>query len=120
MATSELTAVSLDALPARDLDRRELQELVAAVAADPDAWAHHVGFGDDERVYVSLHRDVVRGRAAADRVGAAVIPGRPGVTAVRGALQPAQNARNDPEAHQPCEPGPPLNGPMTRPVIQPP
>ena len=57
MATSELTAISLDALPARDLDRRELQELVTAVAADPDRWAHHVGFDDDERVYVSLHRD---------------------------------------------------------------
>jgi hypothetical protein len=57
VATRELTALSLDTLPTRDLDRRELQELVTAVAADPDTWAHHVGFDDDERVYVSLHRD---------------------------------------------------------------
>jgi hypothetical protein len=57
MATRELTALCLDALPARDLDPRELQELVTAVAADPDRWAHHIGFDDDERVYVSLHRD---------------------------------------------------------------
>jgi hypothetical protein len=28
-----------------------------SLAADPDRWAHHVGFDDDERVYASLHRD---------------------------------------------------------------
>jgi quercetin dioxygenase-like cupin family protein len=52
-----LGGTSLSSLPARDLDIGELRELVAAVASDREAWAHHVGFDDDERVYVSLHRD---------------------------------------------------------------
>jgi hypothetical protein len=47
----------LDTLPGRDLDPQELRDLVASVAADPDSWAHLVGFDDDERVYASLHRD---------------------------------------------------------------
>jgi len=57
MATGELIAVSLDALPGRDLDPEELRELVVSLASDPDQWAHLVGFDDDERVYASLHRD---------------------------------------------------------------
>lgn len=47
----------LENLPGRDLDPGELRELVASIAADPDSWAHLVGFDDDERVYASLHRD---------------------------------------------------------------
>ena len=57
MATSELTSIGLQSLPGRDLDPGELQELVTAIARDPDRWAHLVGFDDDERVYASLHRD---------------------------------------------------------------
>ena len=57
MAASELISLSLDALPGRDLGPAELEDLARAVAADPQAWAHHIGFDDDERVYVSLHRD---------------------------------------------------------------
>jgi hypothetical protein len=57
MGARELTAVSLDSLPGRDLEPAELEDLVVALAADPDRWAHHVGFDDDERVYASLHRD---------------------------------------------------------------
>ena len=57
MATSQLTTVTLDTLPGRDLTPDELRDLVVSLAADPDRWAHHVGFDDDERVYASLHRD---------------------------------------------------------------
>jgi hypothetical protein len=49
--------LTLDDLPARDLTPEELQDLVATLASDPAAWAHHVGFDDQERVYASLHRD---------------------------------------------------------------
>ena len=49
--------LGLDDLPGRDLDAEELRDLVATVASDPDAWAHLVGFDDQERVYASLHRD---------------------------------------------------------------
>ncbi len=51
------TGVSLEDLPGRDLDPDELRDLVAALAAQPERWAHLVGFDDDERVYASLHRD---------------------------------------------------------------
>ena len=51
------TAVTLDALPGRDLDKRELLELAASIAADPDSWREHVAFDDDNRHYVSLYRD---------------------------------------------------------------
>ena len=44
-------------LPDRDLTQAELEELAAAIAQQPEAWAHHVGFGAEERVYASLHRD---------------------------------------------------------------
>ncbi len=49
--------LGLGDLPGRDLDAEELRDLVATVASDPDAWAHLVGFHDQERVYASLHRD---------------------------------------------------------------
>jgi hypothetical protein len=57
VATRELTAIALESLPDRDLDATELEELARAVAADPGRWAHLVAYDDDERVYVSLHRD---------------------------------------------------------------
>jgi predicted metal-dependent enzyme (double-stranded beta helix superfamily) len=44
-------------LPDRDLDPRELSELVDRLAAEPERWQHLVDFDDDDRVYVSLHRD---------------------------------------------------------------
>ncbi|WP_043665101.1 cysteine dioxygenase [Streptomyces xylophagus] len=50
-------AVTLDALPGRDLDKRELLELASSIAADPDSWREHVAFDDDKRHYVSLYRD---------------------------------------------------------------
>jgi predicted metal-dependent enzyme (double-stranded beta helix superfamily) len=49
--------VTLDALPGRDLDREELIELASAIAARPERWREHVAFDDDNRHYVSLHRD---------------------------------------------------------------
>jgi hypothetical protein len=49
--------LGLGDLPGRDLDAEELRDLVATVASDPAAWAHLVGFHDQERVYASLHRD---------------------------------------------------------------
>ncbi|MGZ4616578.1 MAG: cysteine dioxygenase, partial [Actinomycetes bacterium] len=49
--------LSLDSLPGRDLDRHELRELVASIAADPSQWRQHVAFSDDKRHYVQLHRD---------------------------------------------------------------
>src|SRR5881392_1815575 len=44
-------------LPDRDLDRAELDELVATIAEQPRGWARHVAFDGEERVYASLHRD---------------------------------------------------------------
>lgn len=49
--------LGLDGLTGRDLDPEELRDLVSTIASDPDAWAHLVGFDDQERVYASLHRD---------------------------------------------------------------
>jgi len=49
--------LTLDSLPARDLDAAELAELTASVAARPELWERHVAFSDEERVFVSLHRD---------------------------------------------------------------
>jgi hypothetical protein len=61
MATSKLipltSPLTLESLPRRDLEPHELEELASSIAADPDGWAHHVGFDDEERVYASLHRD---------------------------------------------------------------
>ena len=53
----EAGRLTLENLPGRDLDPDELRALVASVASDPDAWAQHVAFDADERVYASLHRD---------------------------------------------------------------
>lgn len=50
-------SVMLDALPDRDLDKRELLELACSIAGDPALWREHVAFDDDRRHYVSLHRD---------------------------------------------------------------
>ena len=45
-------------LPARNLDRTELQALVDELASDPRMWCEHVAFGGGQRRhYVSLHRD---------------------------------------------------------------
>ncbi len=44
-------------LPARNLDRTELQALVDELAGDPARWREHVSFSDGQRHYVSLHRD---------------------------------------------------------------
>jgi Cysteine dioxygenase type I len=44
-------------LPARNLDRGELQALVDELASDPERWREHVVFADQQRHYVSLHRD---------------------------------------------------------------
>ena len=49
--------VTLETLPARDLDRDELLELATSIARDPTLWSEHVAFSDSERHYVSLHRD---------------------------------------------------------------
>jgi hypothetical protein len=44
-------------LPARNLDRAELQTLVEELAADSRRWAEHVAFSGPARHFVSLHRD---------------------------------------------------------------
>jgi hypothetical protein len=44
-------------LPARNLDRGELQSLVDELAAEPERWRHHISVSADQRHYVSLHRD---------------------------------------------------------------
>jgi hypothetical protein len=49
--------MSLDLLPQRDLDKEELRHLVSSLAASPERWRRSVAFSDEERHYVSLHRD---------------------------------------------------------------
>lgn len=49
--------MNLDLLPQHDLDHEELRHLVSAIAARPDLWRRFVAFSDEERHYVSLHRD---------------------------------------------------------------
>jgi predicted metal-dependent enzyme (double-stranded beta helix superfamily) len=44
-------------LPARNLDRPELQELVDRLAREPERWREDVAFSDEERVFVSVYRD---------------------------------------------------------------
>jgi quercetin dioxygenase-like cupin family protein len=44
-------------LPARNLDRAELQALVDELAEDPGRWREHIAFPGQKRHYVSLHRD---------------------------------------------------------------
>ena len=55
--TAVLEPAGFTSLPGRDLTQPELEELVAAIAADPSSWGHLVAFDSEERVYVSLHRD---------------------------------------------------------------
>jgi len=49
--------MALPSLPARNLDRDELEALVNQLALDPDRWHQHVAYSAEERVFVSLHRD---------------------------------------------------------------
>jgi quercetin dioxygenase-like cupin family protein len=49
--------MTLPSLPARNLDRDELETLVHQLASDPKRWRDLVGFSDEERVFVSLYRD---------------------------------------------------------------
>jgi hypothetical protein len=49
--------VPLLSLPARRLDREELEALVDEIAGNPERWREHVVFSDGERHYVSLYRD---------------------------------------------------------------
>lgn len=49
--------MGLAELPDRDLDRRELADLVNGLAESPELWRAQVAFSDEERHYVSLHRD---------------------------------------------------------------
>jgi hypothetical protein len=48
---------SLANLPGRTLDRRELLALADTLAADRAVWEPHIGFSDEHRHYVCLHRD---------------------------------------------------------------
>ncbi len=56
LASYPATATIAD-LPGRDLTQAELEALAAGIAQQPEAWAHHVAFDGEGRVYVSLHRD---------------------------------------------------------------
>jgi len=49
--------MTLPSLPARNLDRDELEMLVHQLAGDPERWRELVGYSDEERVFVSLYRD---------------------------------------------------------------
>ena len=49
--------LSLETLPGRDLDQEELHSLASYLALRPELWDQHLAFSDDNRVYVSLHRD---------------------------------------------------------------
>jgi quercetin dioxygenase-like cupin family protein len=49
--------MTFEALPPRVIDRDELHELVSVVAARPELWRRFVAFSDQERHFVSLHRD---------------------------------------------------------------
>ena len=49
--------LTLDSLPGRDLDQTELLELASSIAAEPAVLQQHIAFSDDQRHYVSLHRD---------------------------------------------------------------
>ncbi len=49
--------MTLPSLPARNLDRSELESLVDAFTRDDQRWRALVDFSDEKRVFVSLHRD---------------------------------------------------------------
>lgn len=58
VAVSEVAGeMSLADLPGRDLSTRELRALAAAIAARPESWDVDLAFDDDERHFVSIHRD---------------------------------------------------------------
>lgn len=46
-----------ETLPARLLDKHELQALVDDYATRPELWREHLAFSDEKRHYVSLYRD---------------------------------------------------------------
>jgi hypothetical protein len=49
--------MTFPSLPASNLDRRELQALVDALADEPERWRDRIEFPEHERHYVSLYRD---------------------------------------------------------------
>jgi predicted metal-dependent enzyme (double-stranded beta helix superfamily) len=49
--------MTLPSLPARNLDRDELETLVHQLARDPRRWRELIDYSDEERVFVSLYRD---------------------------------------------------------------
>lgn len=49
--------MTLPSLPARNLDRDELETLVHQLAGDPERWCELIDYSDDARVFVSLYRD---------------------------------------------------------------
>jgi Cysteine dioxygenase type I len=49
--------MAFDGLPERDLDRRELQELVDGLAERSELWRDQVAYSSEQRHYASLHRD---------------------------------------------------------------
>jgi predicted metal-dependent enzyme (double-stranded beta helix superfamily) len=49
--------MSFAALPARNLGQRELADLVANLAHQPDLWADQVTYAGGRRHYASIHRD---------------------------------------------------------------
>ncbi|MDQ1732122.1 MAG: hypothetical protein QOK10_2281 [Pseudonocardiales bacterium] len=56
LATSGLGELA-EGLPERDLDKHELKQLADSIATRPELWRQHVAFDDENRHYVSLHRD---------------------------------------------------------------
>jgi hypothetical protein len=52
-----MNIMTFPALPARNLDRRELARLATDIASQPELWRHHVAFSADGRHYTSLYRD---------------------------------------------------------------
>ena len=49
--------MTLPALPARNLDRDELETLVDQLARDPGLWRELVAYSESLRVFVAQHRD---------------------------------------------------------------
>jgi predicted metal-dependent enzyme (double-stranded beta helix superfamily) len=49
--------MAMPSLPAHNLDRHELQTLVDRLALEPEDWRELIDYSDNERVFVSLHRD---------------------------------------------------------------
>jgi hypothetical protein len=52
-----MNTMTFPALPARDLDSRELARLANTIASQPELWRQHVAFSSGGRHYASLHRD---------------------------------------------------------------